>query len=177
MRDDLNKLPGTKLGRRYARMKGGGGKAQADLYGKLQADTVGKSFDAPFKADDVGEFTDGRKTESVTRKLIDETFNMRGWWLSPDAKLTKLRADDWHQGWASDYLDAKGIEYGDEENAVPILFSKGWVRLMKEGDTLWVHNKSNRWSALTPRQQRAITALSQESEAQPEMVRELLQMR
>jgi hypothetical protein len=75
VRDDIDKIPGTAIGRRYARMKGGGGAKQAKLYGELQASTVGKKFNSPMKAQDVGEWTDGRKlpeSSPLVRRLMGE---------------------------------------------------------------------------------------------------------
>lgn len=56
-------------------MQGGGGAKQAKLYGELQASTVGKKFNTPMKAQDVGEWTDGRKLpeNSVVRRLLGES--------------------------------------------------------------------------------------------------------
>lgn len=69
MRDDITRLPGTRLGRKYARMKGGGGERQSKLFGELQADTVGKKFNSPFHSDTVGEYTDGKKLPEASEQI------------------------------------------------------------------------------------------------------------
>jgi hypothetical protein len=51
-------------------MKGGGGKKQADLFGSLQADTVGKTLNSPMRSDNVGEYTDGKKLPESIRRIL-----------------------------------------------------------------------------------------------------------
>lgn len=58
-------------------MKGGGGERQSKLFGELQSDTVGKKFNSPFKADDEGEYTDGRKLPESIRRVLGRDASAR----------------------------------------------------------------------------------------------------